>query len=98
MYLILCWSFITICWGKNLDKIKKNRLLNRNRNIWGEKIAIRLFSQIVQPYCKCERSLVRYSTNERTISTEGRQSVHFKAVLSKEYYTQQCVCVCVCVC
>src|SRR4029434_7744685 len=46
--LVIFKSFITFCLGKKEDK--KNRILNRNRNILVKKIAIRLFSQIVQPY------------------------------------------------
>ena len=31
--LVIFKSFITFCWKKKEDKIKKNRILNRNRNI-----------------------------------------------------------------
>src|SRR4029434_11285208 len=39
MYLILCWSYLNHSLrfvGKKIRIKKKNRILNRNRNIWGK--------------------------------------------------------------
>src|SRR4029434_1297810 len=46
--LVILKSFITFCWGKKEDKKKKSHIKSQ---YFGKKIAIRLFSQIVQPYC-----------------------------------------------
>src|SRR4029434_3433347 len=46
--LFIFKSFITISWEKNLDKIKKTHIKSQLQYL-GKKIAIRLFSQIVQP-------------------------------------------------
>src|SRR4029434_7091050 len=50
--LVIFKSFITICWGKNLDKIKKSHIKSQSQYL-EKKIAIRLFSQIAQPYLGC---------------------------------------------
>src|SRR4029434_4320798 len=48
--LVIFKSFIPFCWGKKEDKIKKSHIKSQSQYLGG-KIAIRLFSQIVQPYC-----------------------------------------------
>src|SRR4029434_8514545 len=62
--LVIFKSFITFCWGKKGDK--KNSHIKSQQQYFGKKIAIRLFSQIVQPYSTAplspqDQSLQRYS-------------------------------------
>ena len=46
--LVIFKSFITFCWGKKEDTKKKSHIKSQSQ-YFGKKIAIRLFSQIVQP-------------------------------------------------
>src|SRR4029434_3549765 len=45
--LVIFKSFITFCLGKKEDK--KNRILNRNRNIWGKKSQLDYFPKSFSP-------------------------------------------------
>src|SRR4029434_3355826 len=52
MYLILCWSYLnhSLRFVGGKKRIKKKLHIKSQSQYFGKKIAIRLFSQIVQPY------------------------------------------------
>src|SRR4029434_8209322 len=57
MYLILCWSYLNHSLrfvGKKIRIKQKNRILNRNRNIWGKKLQLDYFPKSFSPsVCVC---------------------------------------------